>query len=79
MPLPCSAAWPLHRATSRTLASSFSVTAVLGPLLMSQLFAAYSDQDGVYFPGAPFFAGGLMIAAAWLSFAVAMRRLNSSP
>ncbi len=61
------------------LASSFSVTAVLGPLLMSQLFAAYSDQDGVYFPGAPFFAGGLMIAAAWLSFAVAMRRLKSSP
>ncbi len=36
------------------VASMISITAIIGPLIMTRLFAHFSDGQGAYFPGAPF-------------------------
>lgn len=46
------------------IASTISLTAIIGPPLMTGVFAAYADREGLYFPGAPFvLAAGLMVGA----------------
>lgn len=46
------------------IASTISLTAIIGPPLMTGVFAAYADAQGPYFPGAPFvLAAGLMAGA----------------
>lgn len=43
------------------IASVVSLTAIFGPLMMSNLFAVFTKTDApVYFPGAPFIMGGLL-------------------
>ena len=56
------------------MTSLISLTAILGPLIMTNLFSFYtSDNTGIYFPGAPFVLGailsvcGLIIAIRFLS------------
>ncbi|MEM1436513.1 MAG: TCR/Tet family MFS transporter [Pseudomonadota bacterium] len=51
------------------LASLSSVGAIIGPLLMTQLFARYSDTEGLYLPGAPFLAAACLTLGALLLFA----------
>ena len=36
------------------IASTLSSTAIIGPLVMTQTFAHFADDQGLYFPGAPF-------------------------
>lgn len=52
-----------------TLTSLMSLTAIVAPLVSSQLFAVFTAQDApVYLPGAPFFAGALFTALAlWVA------------
>jgi DHA1 family tetracycline resistance protein-like MFS transporter len=45
------------------IASLASVAAVAAPLVLTGVFEAFVDGDGVYFPGAPFIMGALLIAA----------------
>jgi DHA1 family tetracycline resistance protein-like MFS transporter len=46
------------------IASVISLTAIIGPPLMTGVFAAYADATGLFFPGAPFvLAAGLMVSA----------------
>jgi DHA1 family tetracycline resistance protein-like MFS transporter len=46
------------------IASTISLTAIIGPTLMTGVFAAYADARGPFFPGAPFVvAAGLMAGA----------------
>ena len=48
-----------------TLASLNSATAIIGPLLMSNVFFYFThDQAPFLFPGAPFFLGGILILIA---------------
>lgn len=43
------------------LTSMMSVTSIIGPLLMTGLFAHYTAKStGLYFPGAPFVAGAIL-------------------
>jgi|SRR5690606_10492535 len=50
------------------IASVISLTAIFGPLMMSNLFAVFTkDGTPVYFPGAPFIMGGLLTLAALLT------------
>jgi DHA1 family tetracycline resistance protein-like MFS transporter len=56
------------------MTSLVSLTAIIGPLLMTNLFSFFtSDNAIIYFPGAPFMLGailsifGLMIAIKFLS------------
>jgi DHA1 family tetracycline resistance protein-like MFS transporter len=58
------------------LASLSSLTAILGPPLMTQLFGWFSDAAAaVYFPGAPFLAAALLA----LSSAIILLRICGEP
>ena len=49
------------------IASTVSLTAIIGPPVMTGIFGAYADGQGVFFPGAPFVvAAGLMVVAVIL-------------
>ncbi|MFN3818434.1 MFS transporter [Blastomonas sp.] len=46
------------------IASTISLTAIIGPPVMTGMFAAFADSRGPFFPGAPFvLAAGLMACA----------------
>ncbi len=48
-----------------TITSLISLTSILGPLLMTNLFYHFTkDTTAIHFPGAPFFAGGLLTIVA---------------
>jgi MFS transporter, DHA1 family, tetracycline resistance protein len=52
------------------LTSLMSVTAIIGPPLMTNLFAYFTDKQApVFFPGAPFIAGALlMVVSTFLAY-----------
>jgi MFS transporter, DHA1 family, tetracycline resistance protein len=55
------------------LTSLMSVTSIIGPLLMTQLFSAFTGPAAaLYFPGAPMAMGGVLTL---LSLVLAMRAL----
>lgn len=57
------------------LTSLMSVTSIVGPPLMTNLFARFTANDApVYFPGAPFLAGALLMI---VSIVLAVRSLSS--
>jgi len=44
------------------LTSLISITSIIGPLLMTNLFAFFTGENApVYFPGAAFLAGSLLV------------------
>ena len=58
------------------LASAQSVTVILSPVMMTQLFGAFTTPGGAlpYFPGAPFVAAALLMALAMIPFAIGLKR-----
>ncbi|MBP6013921.1 MAG: TCR/Tet family MFS transporter [Alphaproteobacteria bacterium] len=46
------------------LASSFSLSAIIGPIVMTHIFSAFTGGTTPHFPGAPFLAGALLIICA---------------
>jgi len=54
------------------LTSLMSLTTIIGPLIMNNLFTFFSHENTrYYFPGAPFFLGALfMLASTLISYAV---------
>jgi DHA1 family tetracycline resistance protein-like MFS transporter len=57
------------------LTSLISLTSIIGPLLMTNLFSYFTDaKTPVYFPGAPFLMGAIL---AVFSVLLAMRSLSS--
>jgi len=59
------------------IASSFSLSAILGPLAMTQLFGAFTRQGAPYFPGAPFIGAALLITLSLFAFAYGVKKLPS--
>jgi MFS transporter, DHA1 family, tetracycline resistance protein len=57
-----------------SIASTISLTSVIGPPLMTGVFGAYADGSGVYFPGAPFILSMLLAMMAVTILWVTMRR-----
>ena len=57
------------------ISSSYSLTAIIGPLFMSQLFGAYTRGEGAYFPGAPFIGATLLVILCLAVFSIAVRGL----
>ena len=56
-----------------------SLTAIIGPLLATQLFNAFTQapKDGPgYFPGAPFLGAGILVAFAAMLFVYAAKRFD---
>jgi DHA1 family tetracycline resistance protein-like MFS transporter len=57
------------------IASLMSMTAIVSPVLMTQLFAIFSSHSApIYFPGASFLTAALLMALALPLFGLAMRR-----
>jgi DHA1 family tetracycline resistance protein-like MFS transporter len=48
--------------------SVVSLAAIVGPLVMSNLFSVFSDRHGLYFPGAPFILSALLIVGCLFLF-----------
>lgn len=56
------------------IASLFGLASIVAPPLMTQTFAAFAAADApVHVPGAPYLLAALLVAAAWLVFARAVR------
>ena len=61
------------------IASTMSMTAVIGPPLMTGIFGAYADDTGLYFPGAPFIVSTVLTAMASIILIVTLRRYAGQP
>ena len=48
------------------LVSLTSLASILNPLIVTRLFAHYSDQEGVYLPGAPYYLAAISSLVAWI-------------
>lgn len=46
------------------VASTMSITSIIGPLIMTSTFSAFADDEGLYFPGAPYFLAAMLALAA---------------
>lgn len=56
------------------LSASTAIVSIFSPLIMTQLFGAFTGRDAVlYLPGAPFIAGAMIMAVAVLPFAWGLR------
>jgi MFS transporter, DHA1 family, tetracycline resistance protein len=56
------------------VASTISIAAMMGPMIMPPLFAAFSDDKGLYLPGAPFLLSAILSAVGGLLFWWVVRR-----
>lgn len=59
------------------VASTMSLTAIIGPLIMSRLFEHFSDDQGVSFPGAPFILA-VMLSVCGLGLYLLVSRRQAS-
>lgn len=61
------------------LTSLISITSIIGPPLMTNLFATFTAKNAaVYFPGAPFLAGAILIGiGTWLAARSLKHRLKT--
>ncbi|MDP5102309.1 MAG: MFS transporter [Erythrobacter sp.] len=46
------------------IASVVSLTSIIGPVLMTQIFGHFADQQGLYFPGAPYLLSIILLTIA---------------
>lgn len=57
------------------IASMISITSIIGPILMSAVFGAYADDQGLYFPGAPFLLATILMALAFILYRRTARKV----
>lgn len=56
------------------LASLMSLSAIVGPPAMTQVFAEFSGPHAtVHFPGAPFFAAGVLALGSVMLYVISLR------
>ena len=59
------------------LTQLMSLMAILGPLIYTSLFSFYSsDKSTVYFPGAPFMAGAIILVVASVTAILSLRKFS---
>ena len=46
------------------VASTMSITSIIGPLIMTNTFSTFADDEGLYFPGAPYFLAAMLALVA---------------
>jgi len=49
-----------------SLVALTSLASIINPLIVTQLFAHFTDQDGLYLPGAPYFFAAFISFVAWI-------------
>jgi DHA1 family tetracycline resistance protein-like MFS transporter len=58
------------------LTSLISISAIIGPIAMTAVFYFFTkDETLVYFPGAPFFLGGLLMIMAWYMAHITLKKI----
>lgn len=58
------------------VASSVSMTSIIGPIIMTGLFGAFADDRGLFFPGAPFLLSVVILLFALAALAVNLQRMK---
>ncbi|MGV6801791.1 MAG: TCR/Tet family MFS transporter [bacterium] len=62
------------------IASSMSITMLISPLFMTGIFRHFTKEGGdIYFPGAPFFAGAILLSLAAIVFAITLSKVELQP
>ncbi len=61
------------------VASMISLTAIIGPVVMTRLFSHFADGSGTYLPGAPFLLSAGLLSLAMLLYALVIRRFGATP
>jgi MFS transporter, DHA1 family, tetracycline resistance protein len=61
------------------VASIMSLTAIIGPIVMTRIFSHFADKSGVYFPGAPFLLATLMLIIAIALYQIVIRWTGEAP
>ncbi|AWW74644.1 tetracycline resistance MFS efflux pump [Erythrobacter sp. KY5] len=61
------------------VASTMSITSIIGPLIMTRAFGTFADAQGVYFPGAPYLLAALFGATALCIAAWNISRIKATP
>ena len=61
------------------ITSLYSLASIISPATMAFIFTAYTDENGIYLPGAPFFLATGLTVLAMIIFAIGARRLNDQP
>lgn len=56
------------------ISSAQSITVVLSPIMMTQLFGAFTAPGAPYLPGAPFYAAGVLMALCLVPFFIGLRK-----
>jgi DHA1 family tetracycline resistance protein-like MFS transporter len=56
------------------IASVISLTAIIGPPVMTHIFGAFSDPDGLFFPGAPYMLAATLMLIACPLLAMTLQR-----
>lgn len=56
------------------ITSLYSLASILSPMVMAFTFSAYTDERGLYLPGAPFFLAAGLAVLAIIVFALGARR-----
>ena len=60
------------------IASMVSLTSIIGPIVMTKLFATYADAKGLYFPGAPFALSVVILIVALAALIWNLTRLGKA-
>lgn len=58
------------------IASVVSITSIFGPPVMTQVFGAYADGVGRYFPGAPFLLAAVILALSMILLQRILRQIE---
>jgi DHA1 family tetracycline resistance protein-like MFS transporter len=59
------------------IASLQSFTAIFAPVVMTQLFKAFTASDRFYFPGAPYFAAGVLSLVSLVILTIVLGRVRA--
>ncbi|MEO1553057.1 MAG: TCR/Tet family MFS transporter [Pseudomonadota bacterium] len=61
------------------ITSLYSLASIISPAVMAIIFTAFTDEKGIYLPGAPFFLATGLITLAMIVFAIGARHLDDQP
>ncbi|MEL7137283.1 MAG: MFS transporter, partial [Pseudomonadota bacterium] len=61
------------------ITSLYSLASIISPAAMAIIFTAYTDETGVYLPGAPFILATGLAVLAMIVFAIGAKRLHDQP
>ena len=60
------------------IASIVGITIIIGPLMMTQIFGYFTNQNApVYFPGAPFLAAAALMVMALVPLLIGLKRIQA--